>query len=106
VGRNIERRRQGRSEINWEMHLSASDISSNVSSINVSDGGMLFKSPVEMEKETTIKLTIDINEGGEIEKHHVVGKIVHCNIKDDYFNVAVEFIEIEDRFSDYLKTID
>lgn len=103
---NIERRKQNRSQVNWEMHLNASDISSNVSSINVSEGGMLFKSPVEMEQETTIKLTIDVNTDSGIEKHQVVGKIVHCTKKDNSFNIAVEFIEIENDFSDYLKTID
>lgn len=61
---------------------------------NVGVGGLSFKSKVYLEKETVIKVKIPLVKP----VFEATGRVAWCEQADGYFNVGVEFLEVDSAF--------
>ena len=61
---------------------------------NIGIGGLSFKSKVDLEKETIIRIKIPLVRP----IFEATGRVVWCEKADGYFNVGVEFLEIDAAF--------
>lgn len=104
--KNKERRTSTRMDVNWEIHVDLSGKSSQSSSINVSNGGILIQSPVEMNSGSYIDLSIELDIDGSKQTCHATGEVVESRLSDDGYDIAVKFVRVDKALKNYLITLE
>lgn len=71
--------------------------------INISEGGILFKTPLELEPQSRLFLLISLSGGDEEKTFTCEGSVVRCDKKGKSYEAAMEFGDICKDNKDWIK---
>ena len=100
-----ERRKNTRAEVNWEIHVDLSGSASLRNSINVSKGGMLIQSPIEMTTGSFIDLSVELQMDCVRKVCQATCEVIESRPNDKAYDVAVKFTRLDDVLKSYIAAL-